>query len=197
MLTAIFGGTFNPLHIGHYEILRALNEDPNIGKILLMPDAVPPHKKPDYLPDDDTRIEMCRIAAGDFEKCEVSLIEFQRSSKSYTYDTVKILKHQFPDTDFAFVMGGDMLISFGKWYKYSELIKMLTFIVFTRASEPCEEFDSAVRRFESEGMRLILKENVIPEISSTQLRKNIDAGREFLPDRIYEFLKRRGVYEKQ
>ncbi len=76
MLTAIFGGTFNPFHKGHYEIVESLNNDPDIKKILLMPDRLPPHKTSKYLIDDDTRIKMCQIAADNFSKCDLCLIEF-------------------------------------------------------------------------------------------------------------------------
>ena len=62
-LTAIFGGTFNPPHIGHYQMLKALDNRPEIEEIWLMPDKIPPHKVCDFLADDRDRIEMCRIIA--------------------------------------------------------------------------------------------------------------------------------------
>lgn len=194
MLTAIFGGTFNPLHIGHYEMLKALNQDKRIEKILLMPDKIPPHKSADCLVDDETRIEMCRIAAKDFEKCELCLIEFERKGKSYTYDTVSLLQKEFPDTEFAFVCGGDMLVYFDKWWKHEELMKMLPFIVFKRADTKDEEFYSCINKFKNQGMRIILKDDIIPDISSTQLRNDFSAGKKLLPEKIYKYLCERGVY---
>lgn len=162
MLTAIFGGTFNPFHIGHYEILKALNKDSQIEKILLMPDRLPPHKSCEFLADDRTRIEMCRIAAKDFSKCELCLIEFEREGKSYTYDTVKQLKKRYPDTEFAFVMGGDMLIFFDKWHNYMELMTELSFIVFRRADIDETEFLNSINRYANMGMKIILKTRLFP-----------------------------------
>ncbi len=196
MLTAIFGGTFNPLHIGHYEILQALQKDERIEKILLMPDRLPPHKTSDYLIDDETRIEMCRIAAKDFNKCELCLIEFEREGKSYTYDTVSLLKERYPNTDFAFVCGGDMLIYFPKWWKSDELMKLLPFIVFQRTATDNKEFFDCVESFRRKGMEIILKDDIIPNISSTEVRNNFLNSEKHLPNEIYNFLKERGVYRE-
>ena len=79
--TAIFGGTFNPLHIGHYEMLSVLEKDSSIEKIFLMPDRIPPHKICDFLAEDSIRIEMCRLAAEDFRKAELWPIARMKSMK--------------------------------------------------------------------------------------------------------------------
>ena len=102
---AIFGGTFNPLHIGHYEMLRALQKDPDIDEIWIMPDRIPPHKECDFLASDNDRIEMCRIASCDFSKAKLCLVEFEREGKSYTYDTVVFLRKKYPQKNFLFVLG--------------------------------------------------------------------------------------------
>lgn len=194
MYTAIFGGTFNPFHNGHYEMLKALNNDDRIEKILLMPDSLPPHKTAEFLVSDDIRIEMCRIAADDFNKCELCLIEFEREGKSYTYDTVKLLQKKFPDTHFAFVCGGDMLVYFDKWWKHEELMKMLPFFVFRRTDTADSEFDSCVDCFLKQGMKIFLKDERIPNVSSTKLRNDFSLAKQFLPRKIFEFLNERGAY---
>ena len=86
--TALFGGTFNPFHNGHYEMLKALQNDSNIDEIWLMPDRIPPHKDCDYLPSDSDRISMCELVAKEFSKASVSTVEFEREGRSYSYDTV-------------------------------------------------------------------------------------------------------------
>lgn len=194
MLTAIFGGTFNPFHIGHYEMLKVLNNDTNIEKILLIPDNLPPHKSSDGLIDNETRIEMCKIIAQDFSKCEVCLIEFEREGKSYSYDTVKLLQERYSNKNFAFVCGGDMLVYFEKWYRYKDLMKMLPFIVFERIGTKKDEFIECIRKLRLEGMEIILKSEIIPDVSSTQLRENFLENKELLPNNVFEFLAKRGVY---
>ncbi|MBE6779560.1 MAG: nicotinate (nicotinamide) nucleotide adenylyltransferase [Ruminococcaceae bacterium] len=191
-LTAIFGGTFNPFHKGHYEMLNALNECKAVSKILVMPDKIPPHKEVDFLATDDDRFNMCKIAAADFNKAEVCDIEFKRQGKSYTYDTVKLLKEIFPNDNLAFVCGGDMLVYFDKWYKYEELMKMLPFIVFSRTSTENTEFLSCIEKFKNMGMQIILMDNEISNISSTDFR-NFPAAK-LLPEKIYNYIKERGLY---
>ena len=131
-LTAIFGGTFNPFHIGHYAMLKALQNDSTIDEIWIMPDKIPPHKVCDFLANDNDRIEMCKIVAKDFSKASLCLVEFEREGKSYSYDTVIYLKEKYPQKDFVFVVGGDMLISFETWYRAEELMKLIPFIAFKR-----------------------------------------------------------------
>lgn len=193
-LTAIFGGTFNPFHIGHYEMLSALQSDDSIGKILLMPDKIPPHKVCDFLADDETRIEMCRIAAMDFSKAELCLTEFLREGKSYTFDTVIELKKSLSD-ELIFVMGGDMLVYFDKWYKFEELIKEIPFYVFKRTDTDTKEFEVAVYRFRKMGMRITVSDKIITDVSSTKIRNDFVGLKELLPPKIYNFLTEKGIYD--
>ncbi len=191
-LTAIFGGTFNPFHNGHYEMLSALNKSDKVSEILIMPDKIPPHKSADSLVGDNDRFNMCKIAADDFSKAEVCDIEFKRQGKSYTYDTIKLLQDHYPDKNFAFVCGGDMLVYFDKWYKYDELMKMLPFIVFSRNSTKNSEFTECVERFRKMGMQIILMDDEIPDISSTDFRNSL--AKELLPAKIFDYIKERGLY---
>ena len=193
-LTAIFGGTFNPFHIGHYEMLKALQNDENIEKIFIMPDRIPPHKVCDKMAEDCIRIKMCELAAEDFSKAEVCLIEFEREGKSYSFDTVTELKKRYPDREFTFVCGGDMLVYFDKWYKYEELMQIISFTVFRRSDTDSNEFDLCVKRFSDMGMKITVKNEIISAVSSTLIRKDFDTAKEFLPYKIGEFLSERGEY---
>lgn len=195
-VTAIFGGTFNPFHIGHYNMLKALQNDENIEKILILPDRIPPHKSADYMPPDEFRIEMCKIVARDFRKAEVCLIEFEREGKSYTYDTVMLLKKKYPDTDFAFVFGGDMLVYFDKWYNYDLLIKELPFIVFKRTDTNNDEFNQCINRFMKLGMKIKVMSESIPSVSSTEIRNNLLNSMPLLPEKIFKFIAEKGIYVK-
>ena len=145
--TAIFGGTFNPFHIGHLQILEELQKDEKIDEIFVLPAKLPPHKSCDFLADDNIRIEMCQIAANNFSKAKVCLVEFEREGKSYTFDTINVLKELYPEKRFAFVCGGDMLVYFDKWYKYEELIKLMDFIAFRRTDTDDKLFDCYVEKF--------------------------------------------------
>ena len=86
--TAVFGGTFNPPHMGHYQMLEALENSETVEKILLMPDRVPPHKICDFLAADSERIEMCRIMAQDFSKAVMEDDDCKEILEEYDIDEI-------------------------------------------------------------------------------------------------------------
>lgn len=187
---AIFGGTFNPFHIGHYEILSSLCNLEHIDKVLVMPDKIPPHKDFDNVVDDIHRQNMCALVCDDFSKAELCLIEFEREGKSYTVDTIKLLKEKHPQDNFFVAIGGDMLSTLDTWYNWKELITLTSFIAFKR--EGLDDFDSAFKHIKHCGADIILIENKITNISSTKLRKRIDKS--LLPKKVYDYIIEKGIY---
>ncbi|MBQ8266844.1 MAG: nicotinate (nicotinamide) nucleotide adenylyltransferase [Clostridia bacterium] len=188
---AIFGGTFNPFHIGHYEMLSSICELDNIDKVLVMPDKIPPHKKCDYIADDIHRQAMCQLACDDFSKAELCLIEFEREGKSYTVDTIKSLKQKYPYDNFFVVIGGDMLSTLDKWYCWQELITLTDFIAFKR--QGLADFYDAYCRLTGYGANIMIIDSNITNISSTKLRKKIDKN--LLPEKVYDYIIEKGIYD--
>lgn len=187
---AVFGGTFNPFHIGHYEILKSVCDLDFIDKVLLTPDKVPPHKKCDYIADDIHRQAMCKLVCQDFKKAELCLIEFEREGKSYTADTVNLLKKKYPNDNFCIVIGGDMLSTLDTWHNWEELIKITSFIAFKRKNS--FDFDVAFKRLTGLGTDIFVIESDITDVSSTDLRKKIK--RELLPKKVYEYITEKRIY---
>ncbi len=188
---ALFGGTFNPFHIGHYKILEVLCGEEWLDKVFVMPDNVPPHKVCDFLASDEHRIEMCRIASADFDKAELCLIEFEREGKSYTVETARLLCERYPDAEFFMVCGGDMIASLDRWYDAENLFSLISFIAFKRHGVP--DFDSHVERVRGLGARVTVIDADIPEISSSELRINM--SKKMLPKRVAEYIRKNGVYD--
>ena len=193
-ITAIFGGTFNPIHIGHFEMLGALEKCEKVNKILILPDKIPPHKVCDYMASDKDRIEMCKIATEKFSKAELCLLEFKREGKSYSFDTVTLLKEKFPDEEFAFVCGGDMLITLDKWYRAEELLKMLPFIAFRRSDIDDTLFDKKCEYLRDLGADIIVFDQRITSVSSTKIRSDINNAKKYLDNDIYNFVVEKGIY---
>lgn len=193
-VTVIFGGTFNPFHLGHYEMLSCLNRLPEVGKILVMPDRIPPHKTCDFLAEDNDRIEMCRIAAADFDKAQVSLTEFERTGKSYTYDTVLRLKSAYPGTRFFMACGGDMIATLDTWHEWQKLIAEIGFYAFRR--QGTADFDESVRRMRNFGAEIRIVDAPVTAVSSTQLREELKRGEEsvLIPQKVYNYIKKRKIY---
>ncbi|MBR7070827.1 MAG: nicotinate (nicotinamide) nucleotide adenylyltransferase [Clostridia bacterium] len=193
--TVLYGGTFNPFHIGHYETLKVLNDLPEVDRVLLMPDRIPPHKKQSFAVPDEVRIEMCRLAVQDLCKTELCLVEFEREGKSYTFDTVTLFKQKYPQEDFWFACGGDMIMTLDTWYRSKELIKLCGFYTIERKGS-CG-FTESVERLRRQGAKIHVLDADIPEISSTQLRERMKKGiyDNFLPDKIRDYLSKTKVYE--
>lgn len=187
---AIFGGTFNPFHIGHYEMLSAVCELSFIDKVFVLPDKIPPHKQFDDVVDDVHRQNMCKIACDNFNKAEICLIEFERDGKSYTVDTIKRFKSEYTNDNFFFVIGGDMLSTLDTWYNWQELIKLTSFIAFKRKG--LSDFDIAYNRLVNLGANIKIIEQDITNVSSTELRNKIDKN--LLPEKIYEYIVQKGIY---
>ncbi len=164
-----------------------------IDRVFVMPDKIPPHKTCEFLASDEDRIEMCRLICGEFPKSELCLIEFERSGKSYTIDTVKALKEKYPNDDFYIVIGGDMLASLDSWYKWDELIKAVPFIAFSRVG--ISDFDVHLKRLRSLGAKITVIDKSITDISSTKLRKS--TLKKMLPQKVYNYITEKGIYNAQ
>ena len=187
---AIFGGTFNPFHLGHYEMLESVCKLDFIDKVFVTPDNIPPHKHFDNVVEDFHRQNMCKIVCDDFAKAQLCLIEFERDGKSYTVDTIKQFKLQYPDDNFYFVIGGDMLATLDTWYNWQELVNLTSFIAFKRKG--FADFDESYNRLSKDGAKIIVIDDDIKNISSTELRNSIDKN--LLPKNVYEYIIQKGIY---
>ena len=126
MKIAIYGGSFNPPHCGHVEAANAVSECLKPDKMLIIPASIPPHKElAGGSPDANERL-------ADIPNAEVSDIEILREGKSYSADTLEELMKLYPDAEFTFVMGSDMLFSFEEWYRFRFLLENMTLGVFCR-----------------------------------------------------------------
>lgn len=187
---AIFGGTFNPFHIGHYEMLSSICSLEFIDKVLVMPDKIPPHKNFDCTVNDFHRQNLCKIACEDFIKAEPCFIEFEREGKSYTIDTINLLRKKHPNDNFFVTIGGDMLSTLDTWYNWQELIKKVSFIAFKR--DGIADFEKSYNRLIDLGADIKIIDDKITNISSTKLRNKI--SKEYLPPKIYDYIIEKGIY---
>lgn len=134
MKIAIYGGSFNPPHLGHHRVASLVSRDINPDLFLIVPDNIPPHKElSENAPSPIQRYEMCKIAFKDIPNVEISTLELDRGGKSYTVDTLHEIKNTHPNDELFFVMGMDMIESFSTWYKPEEIENMCTLYVAPRA----------------------------------------------------------------
>lgn len=193
----IFGGTFNPLHKGHIEIISALSRLDGTDEVLLIPDKIPPHKECEFLASDEHRLNMCKIAAKEFSNVSVSDIELKRNTKSYTIDTLKELKSIKPDCNFSLAIGGDMLVSFDKWRDYEDIFSLCQLVCLGRGGVDDNLFSQKVQHFKCLGANILVLENEITEISSTMLRdnmSNLDFISKYIDTEILDYIIKNNVY---
>lgn len=194
----IFGGTYNPPHIGHMRAaahgIRALELD----RLLLIPDSIAPHKQ---LPTDsaapEQRLEMLRLSARGLDKAQVCDMELRREGKSYTVDTLLELRRENPDAELILMMGTDMFLSFLTWHKPKTIMAQATLAVFYRGEKrECAVIEEQKAHLEAMGAKIILVENPVTAISSTDLRRMLvfRCADSFLCPGVPEYIRAHGLY---
>ncbi len=189
MNIAIFGGSFNPPHLGHLEAARAVEEELAPDKLLIIPANIPPHKAMEEgSPSPEERMELCRLNFASVRGAEVSDIEIRREGKSYTADTLEELMAQYPGAEFTFLLGTDMLLTFEEWYRYRFLLENMTLAVLARREG--DETD-IVRRAEylrnEYGAKIVFIRREPTPMASTDIRELLRrrSGASYLDDAVY------------
>lgn len=192
----ILGGTFNPPHNGHLHAARQAKRALGLDGILLMPDNIPPHKPlPEGSADAEQRLEMTRLAAQELPGAEVSDLELHRGGRSYTVDTLRELAEQHPDTEYYFIMGTDMLLSFDRWYQPEQICRLCVLTVVAREDDDREALEQAAARYRTRwNARVALVDAPALPMSSTQLRQSRTAWEDSVPERVLDYIKRHRLY---
>ncbi len=192
----IFGGTFNPPHIGHIKSAAAFINQMSLDRLIIMPSFIPPHKEYNSIVSSYERLEMSKIAFEDLPKTVVSDLEIQRGGKSYTYLTLEEMAQD--GTELYFLCGTDMLLTMGEW-KNPEIIFKLAHICCARREDKADitsELNSKILEYESKFKADVHMIDVDPiDISSTELRNNPEAHREYISDKVYKYIIERGLYK--
>lgn len=194
----IFGGSFNPPHLGHILAVREFREKLSLDRILLIPAASPPHKTltansaaPSH------RLEMTRLAAADLPYCEVSDIELRRDGPSYTADTVEELRRRYPDDEFFLLMGTDMFLSFESWYQPERITAQAVLAVAHRNADNRQQLENCAKHLlEKLNAKTVLVENEYLPHSSTSVRAMLafQAAEEYLAPSVLSYIQRNNLY---
>jgi nicotinate-nucleotide adenylyltransferase len=216
----LFGGTFNPIHLGHVQVVQEVKAGFGLDKILIIPSALPPHKELDGVVDAEDRLEMIRLAFSDDPNFVISDVELKRSGPSYTIDTVRHFKSISPEnTELYLIVGLDAFLEIDTWKSYDDLFLLIPFIVMSRAInkenstelkwKPLKNylqskiskgytFSPTQSSFIHDKKQPVFVFNVAPVyISSTTIRKHIKEGRSIkrlVPDMVEDFIKAKGLY---
>jgi len=189
----IFGGAFDPPHIGHTELAAQARKDLKLSELLIIPTAEPPFKGKCTIPFAD-RFEMSRLAFGGIEGCAVSDIEKKLNGKSYTINTLRALKEIYPPkTDFHLIIGGDQLFTIEKWFRFEAILKECRVCAVTRGGTDYTD----MQEYANELGRVKVLNLDIPPVSSTEVREKLARGEDvsgLVPDNVLEYINKRGLY---
>ncbi len=192
----IYGGTFNPPHVGHIRGAEYAIGALQLKKLLLIPACIAPHKElPANSPTPAQRAEMLNLVKG--EKMEVCDVELTRGGTSYTYETVETLSEQYPHKELVLLMGTDMFLSFLTWKEPQRILGKVSLGVLYRGEKnELTQIATQKKALEEQGATVYLIENPVTAISSTQLRRMLvfRCAGTFLPATVERCIRDNNLY---
>ncbi len=191
MKVALFGGRFDPVHIGHLIVAQDAAEILEVDRLFFIPSHNPPHK-PAFAPFQD-RYAMVQRAVGGHPLLDVLDVEYRLGlPRSFTVEVLKRLLPELGARKVFFLIGADEFRNIHSWYRYEELFRMVEVVVLKRPFYEVEAFPDVTVRASFIGRREV-------EVSSTEIRKRIREGRPFrylVPEPVYAYLVERGLYRE-
>ena len=206
MKIGIYGGTFNPPHLGHMEAARAAIAALGLDKLILIPAAIPPHKElPEDTPEARHRLAMTELMADGLLMpgvVEVSSMELEREGKSFTSDTLRQLHQQYPDDELWLMMGTDMFLTLQYWHEPEVVCQLAGICAFGRTEQDGEALFAPQREFLKEKYNAKIITITLPglvEISSTQVREMLERGEghKYLLPAVHGYILMNGLYGTQ
>lgn len=182
----ILGGNFNPVHNAHLVVADQVRQQLGLDKVLLLPEYEPPHIDKKTTISEKYRLEMLELAISGVDGLSIETIELERKGKSYTYDTMKQLTKEHPDTDFYFIIGADMVAYLPKWHRIDELVEIVQFVGVQRpkykagTSYPVIWVDVPLMDISSSMIRQLILEHKTPNY--------------LLPKSVLDYINEKGLY---
>lgn len=210
----LFGGTFNPIHLGHLRGAEEIREILDLDEVIFIPAAIPPHKGIEEIIDAKHRLEMVRLATATNSYFSTSDIELLRPGKSYSIDTIRFFKESHRDSLF-FILGRDAFVEIETWKDFQQLFTLCNFIVMTRPgfqkTPPTSQLPGALvqtfrydRKNEAwthlSGHTLYFKEITFLDISSSKVRELIEGGgsvKYLIPVEVENYIQKNGLYRSE
>ena len=200
---AFFGGTFDPVHIGHLITARAVAEELGFEHITLVPAASPPHKD-GAVASGKHRLAMLRLAARDDPLFGISQVELHRDGPSYTFDTLEALRDQYgPDAQLTWIIGADMLEGLSSWHRADELLSLARLAIACRPPwqqripQLLEGLADDLPGSSIESLAASVVQTPLLEVSSCRIRRRIAEGltvRHLTPDSVVAYIETHRLY---
>ena len=209
MRLGIFGGTFDPPHVGHLLAASDALEHLALDRLIFVPAAVQPLKTGRTTAEGTDRLAMVQLTVGDDPRFDSDAVELDREGLSYTVDTLREFARRFPSAERYFLVGADVLSTFAKWRDPQTVLDLATLAVLTRRPEPDAELSgspSGAGQSHSPESRplsdaLTRRSTVVPtrriDVSSTEIRERVRSGRSihgFVTDAVAGYISSHGLY---
>lgn len=191
----IFGGTFDPPHIGHVAVARDVADALALDRVLWIPARIPPHKLDEAVSPASLRLEMAAAAAAADPRFQISDVELVRQGPSYTVDTLRTLRLRHPDAALFLILGSDQVRTLEHgWKEPEEVLRLATLALMDREGETAAEVAPPLPGME----RAVHVPVTRVDVSSTRIRAAVAAGEdvgEWLPPGVLDVIRREGMYQ--
>ena len=200
MRLGIYGGSFDPVHLGHLTLAHCCAAQAKLDQVWFVPAARQPLKPGGARASELQRMEMLHLALEDHPGMKVSKIEIERGGVSYTVDTLRALLKQRPETTLYFLMGADSLAELPHWHQPEEICELALLLVVRRAGTPPPDFEVLNDLVPEERLNQIVDAQVeMPEIpiSSSAIRALVASRGKWeamLPVKVASYIEERGLY---
>ncbi len=210
----LFGGTFNPIHFGHLRAAEEVLEALSLNHLWFIPAAQPPHKAPQELTSFAVRLEMTRLAVGDHPVMAVSDIEGRRPGKSYSIETLRLVRQEVgPAWELFFILGLDAMLEIRTWKDYTQLFDLCHFVVLDRPGYDHSRLEEILTRQISpplfplgdgagfqhpSGYKVLWQQTTLLDISATCIRRLVRQGRStryLLPEPVRGYIINHRLYQ--
>ncbi|MBQ8134069.1 MAG: nicotinate (nicotinamide) nucleotide adenylyltransferase [Clostridia bacterium] len=197
MKTAMFGGSFNPIHNGHIQLAQAFVKKLCLDRVLIIPTYIPPHKQKDNSVTPNQKLEMCRLAFEEMPLFEVSNIEIRRKGASYTYMTLQELSEKYKGDELFLITGADMFLTIHEW-KHPEIIfSLATVCGVPRNDEDIGSLKKQQEHLSTLGAKTEILDANVMTVSSTDIRNKVKNGEDIstlVPRSVENYIKENGLY---
>lgn len=194
----IFGGTFDPPHVGHLILAAEARDQLNLDCTIWVLTPDPPHKRGMEISPMQNRLAMVELAIGDDDAFSLSRVDIDRPGPHYTVDTVKILKSEYPDYALIYLMGGDSLHDLPNWYHAEQFLDALDGIGVMRRPGDDVDLSALMRTLPQLEHKLNFVTAPLLEISADQIRRRARENRSYryyLLPKIYEYIRTNHIYQ--
>lgn len=194
----IMGGTFDPIHYGHLVIANEVMFEFSLNRIYFIPTGQPPHKSSDGITSPEHRYMMTQLATMSHPCFDVSDYEVTKKGPSYTIETIRYLKKNYPDVEWYFIAGADTILDLSTWKDPEELFKICAFIAVNRPGYGKDLLDRQIHQAKQKyGAEIHVVNAPLLKISSTDIRFRLMTNKPIkylLPETVEAYIRKNGLY---